>query len=447
MPVPKLENLRGVVEASESDLPLIIRTTTGLGQVVFVAADFDSGPLSSWTERPLFIARLLNVREDIGDDIGETFRGTDFGYTNMAGQLRSPLDRFEGVRLVPFWMVGMIIVAYILLIGVGDYFFLRRVARRMQMTWISFPIIVLLVSGGAYFLANYLKGDRVHVNQVDLIDVDSTTGEVRGTSWIGLFSPRSESFNLSLDVNSRVGKNARPTVLLSWLGLPGSAIGGMNPRTTDPMLWEKPYSFSPDLSEMSAMPLGVWSSKSLTARWTTTGLAHPAAKLRDDARVLSGTVTNTLDFPLSRCLLFYDRWVYDLGELTPGQTATLGITARRSEIKSLLTGRRRVADESGGDYRQASTPYDRSSVDVAYILRLMMFYDAAGGQPYTGLSSGYQQFVDLSGLLNTNRAILVGEAASKRPVAELLRDGKPLAAEEDRHETFYRFVFPVKTNR
>jgi len=466
IPVPKLADVRGVVEAEESDLPLIVRAARGLGQVVFVATDLDSRPVSAWTERPLFIARLLDVKDVVGEEAAEAFRGADFGYTNMTGQLRSSLDRFEDVRLVPFWTVGMLIVAYILLIGAGDYFFLRKVARRMQLTWVTFPVIVLAVCVGVYCLAYYLKGDRAHVNHIDLVDVDCVSGEVRGTSWIGLFSPRGQAFDLSLGTAgisdpSRAGipagqgtadseeppatGNNAPTTLLSWLGLPGSALGGMNPRTADPMVWKEPYDFSPDLSQISDMPLSIWSSKSLTARWTAQGHACPRADLVDDGVVLNAIVVNTLDFPLSRCLLAYDRWVYDLGELKPGIPATIGPTSRRSELKTVLTGRRRIAEGGEGAFRQVSTPYDKSSTDAAYILRIMMFYDAAGGRPYTGLSNGYQRFVDLSGLLKTDRAILVGEAGSNRPAAELLRDGKPLAAEDDRHETFYRFVLPVKT--
>ena len=38
-----------------------------------------------------------------------------------------------------------------------------------------------------------------------------------------------------------------------------------------------------------------------------------------------------------------------------------------------------------------------------------MFYEAAGGRHYTGLWNAYQSFVDLSSLLNADRAILVAQ--------------------------------------
>ena len=62
-----------------------------------------------------------------------------YGYNDLAGQLRSALDRFDGVRLVPFWLVAGLIVVYLLLIGPGDYFFLRKLVGRMEWTWLTFP--------------------------------------------------------------------------------------------------------------------------------------------------------------------------------------------------------------------------------------------------------------------------------------------------------------------
>ena len=57
----------------------------------------------------------------------------------------------------------------------------------MELTWITFPIWVVLVSAGAYALAMYTKGDELRLNQVDLVDVDVQSGMARGTSWLICF--------------------------------------------------------------------------------------------------------------------------------------------------------------------------------------------------------------------------------------------------------------------
>jgi len=443
---PKLADIQGLVEAREADLPLIIRTPRGLGQIVFVAADLDREPLSKWTDRPLLLAKLLDlpmgrIEESPGND-----KLSYYGYNDLSGQLRSALDRFTGVRIIPFSFVALMIIFYILLIGPGDYFFLRKVVRRMEWTWLSFPIIVLVVSGAAYMLAYYFKGDQLRVNQADLVDADAASGFVRGATWLNIFSPRMESFNLSLQPQLPDGKPvAEAQSWIAWLGLQGGALGGMNPRGANPTLWPEHYSFAPGLNAMQDVPIQVWSTKSFTGRWSAYAAALPQAELSDEDQWLLGSITNTLAFPLKNCFLAYDRWAYELGTIAPGQTAILDQNVKRSELKTLLTGKKMIFEEK---YRQEISPYDQSNTDAAYILRIMMFYNAVDGKSYTRMDNGYQTFVDLSDLLKTGRAILVAEGPNqsqdKYHGAALLRDGKVMNSPMDKHTTLYRFVFPVK---
>ena len=471
---PRLADVQGMVEAREADLPLVVRTARGFGQIIFVAVDLDEPPLSKWSDRPMLAARLLDMPTGDTEESEESAAMMHFGYSDISGQLRSALDRFSGVRLAPFWLVAGLIAAYLLLIGPGDYFFLRKLVGRMEWTWLTFPLIVLLACLGAYVLACHLKGDRIKLNQADLVDVDAASGRMRGATWLNIFSPRMETFNLSVEPrladgsapgtgpffgektsppNRRQAENmdlSPSRVWTAWLGLPGGAIGGMNPRAGDPTLWTQPYSFTPNLNAMRDVPIQVWSTKSFTARWNASTSMFPQAELTDENQLLTGTVTNTLDFPLEQHLA-YGRSVYELGTIAPGESARLGAMTKRSELKTLLTGRKVVFVETGDKYRQETTPYDQSSTDIPYILRTMMFFEAAGGRRYTGLWNAYQGFVDLSTLLKTDRAILVTQGpsggAEKSRGAVLLRDNRPLGDAQDKHITMYRFVFPVKRRR
>jgi hypothetical protein len=449
MRVPQLAGVEGVVELREAGSALVVRTPRGFGQVVFVAADLDLPPLDAWIDRPALVQKLLDLPAGAAE---ETARGSavmHFGYPNIAGQLRSALDQFSEVRLLPFSIVAGLMVVYVLLIGVGDYFFLRKVVRRMRWTWLTFPAVVLGVCVAAYFLAYGLRGDRVRLNQVDLLDVDAASGRIRATSWMNVFSPGVELYDLSVRPQLPGGrKPQRAEVLLSWLGLPGAALGGMDPQTAAFSQWTAGYDFAPRLDGLEGLPIQVWSSKSLTARWTAQwpeGSAVPVeSDLAAEDRVPEGKVVQRLGFPLEDCLLAYRYWVFELGTLEPGVPRRVGPMVKHSELKTLLTGRKIVLE--GKDYRQESTPYDQASRDLAYILRTMMFFEAAGGERYTGLTNTYQGFVDAEGLLTTGRAILVGRAPGEpkhRPTV-LLRDGRPMTDCEDRHLSVYRFVLPVK---
>jgi len=403
----------------------------------------------------MLVGRLLGNPPAAAQDAAETRTIMHYGYTDLAGQLRSALDQFSGLGLVSFWVVVGLVIAYIVLIGPADYFFLRRVCGRMVLTWVTFPLIVLAFCVGAYFAARWFKGDEIRVNQADVIDVDAATGRIRGTAWASVFSPRTDRYDFAFQPKLPSGKTAQEArTLTAWLGLPGSGLGGMDPATANPASWKEQYDFSGRLDTLSGVPVAIWSTKSLTARWTARTDVCPEAELSEEERILTGTITNTLSFPLSDCILAYGRWGYELGELKPGQSARVGAMARRRDLETLLTGRKLEFTEGGKDkFRLDPTPlYDQSSVDLAYVLRAMIFFHAAGGQRFTGLSNEYQSFVDLSGLLKTSRAILVGRPSADMPAAqrsgvaggELLCNGRPVAGQNDRRLTIYRFVFPVK---
>ena len=453
--VPRLGDAEGVVEVRELDLPLLIRTARGLGQVVFLAADLDQPPLSRWSDAAPLAARLLDLPTDRLPPAEDRGTGVTLGYSDMAGQLRSALDQYDGVHLVPFWVVAAVLIGYILLIGPADYFFLRKVVGRMRWTWLTFPAVVLVLSGAAWLLAHGLKGDRLRVNQVDLVDVDAVSGQIRGTSWMSVFSPSTQSFDLSAQPRLLSGRpGSRAAIPVAWLGLPGKGLGGMDPQTTDTVGWDSRYEFSPDLDAMEGVPIRVWSSRSFTARWIAQAPPNAVqADLTEDEQLL-GAVTNNLAFPLSNCILLYGRWAYELPTLAPGQPITLTTMTPQSDLRTRWTGRKLVLKSGDGGeektgYHETEAIYDRTSTDALYVLRMMMFYEAAGGRSYTGLSDDYQRFVDFSGLLKTGRAVLVAEAP------EALRDARSGAAWRnggraigqapgDRHAVVYRFVLPVK---
>ena len=195
--VPHLIDVEGVVELCEADLPLVVRSARGFGEAVFLATDLDQPPLLSWKGRRLLIRRLLDQPSAEDAESGRSRPMMHQGFLDTAGQLRKSLNRFDGIRPTPFWMVVAMLLAYVVLIGPLDYYLVRRVARRMVLTWVTFPLMIVAVSATACFLAWDLKGDKVRLHQVDVVDVDATAGLVRGTSWAELFSPRADTYNLA----------------------------------------------------------------------------------------------------------------------------------------------------------------------------------------------------------------------------------------------------------
>lgn len=441
--IPRFADVTGQVEAfagaDPRELPLVVRTPLAFGEVTYTAFDLDGPPVRNWPGRPALVDRLLDrvqAKHDKPAEANGLGRVTTMGYSDLAGQLRAALDQFEGVQPVAFWFVALLIVLYILCIGPFDYLLVKRVLKKVELTWFTFPAIVALFSVGAYALAYQLKGEQLCLNQVNVVDVDLETSLLRGTSWSNLFSPRIDSYNLSLAPRATDADHP-PETLVSWMGLPGEAFGGMSGGGGGALLGNE-YAFSPSLDALDGLPIAVWSTKGVMARWHTTADTMLDSALTDSGeRLLDGTLTSQLDFPLSDCLLLYDRWVYSVGSLAAGGEIRPG--KDNLDPQTVETWFRR-----GGAAGRAE-PYDQASLDVPRILEAMMCHDASGGTEFTRLTNQYQRFVDLSGHLRIGRAILIGRAEHQG--ARLLRDGQPIDGQRDRHWTYYRFVLPVDRSK
>lgn len=440
--VPHFTGVRGRIEAhagrQKSELPLVVRTSFGFGEVVCVMLDLDQSPWRSWGSREALFGKLLartEVKEDEQDGNLGMRQLTTLGYNDLAGQLRSALDQFTGVQPVAFWIVGLLIVIYLLCIGPFDYWFVKRVLKRVELTWITFPLIVVLFSAGAYVMAYQLKGDQLCLNQVDVVDVDVERERVRGTTWANLFSPRIESYNLTLSPQiAGVAAGDQPEVLLSWMGMPGKSFGAMSGPGGG--LLGSAYRFAPELNALKGVPIAVWSSKAFTARWSidaTPQLTSDLQAAADDS--LSGSITAGDDLELEDCALLYDRWAYRLGKLTKGKSVAFD---RQLQPQTAATYLQRAIEGAGN---AGAAPYERDSLDINRIVETMMCHDAAGGSSHTRLANQYQRFIDLTSQLQTGKAILIGRKQGRSTL--LQRDGVTIDGPQDRYFTFYRFLLPV----
>jgi hypothetical protein len=444
-----LSEVRGRIEAFEAvygvgERPVIAQCPFGFGQVVFVAFDPDQPPLSEWRDRPRLVAQILRgALEDEGEraDVDRRGRVTHLGYEDIAGQLRSAMDQFQEVRLVAFsWVAGLIIL-YIALIGPVDYFFLRKVVGRMHWSWCTFPLVAVAFGLLAVLLVQGLKTNRLRINQVDLVDVDVATSLVRGATWVHLYSPRADAYDLALVPTSFLDREAAARVLFSWQGLPGRGLGGLNTTASAP--FDTSYSMIAEVivgddarPAVRGLPIQASSTKSLAGRWRLKGSLRWDGQLTaGPTGLLRGEFSNPLPVELSDCMLLYGNWAHDVkGTLGPGETARVDDQPLNLQWR---LSRRRLVEMS-----DVGTPWDQSSFEVPRILELMMFHKAAGGRAYTGLSHRYQGYIDLSDHLDTGRAVLVGRGRQR--ASKLLRDGDPLSDSYERDWTFYRVVFPVE---
>lgn len=451
----QFQQVRGRVEASDGnsgagELPLVVQYPAGFGQISLITVDLDQPPLSDWPGRTKMMARILAFHQP-----GETGKGqgdrqnlppAQLGYHDLTGQLRMALDQLQGVRLIAFSWVAVLIAVYILLVGPGDYFLVRFGLRRMQATWVTLGVISMGFIALAWWMDGRLKSSHVVVSQAEIIDLDAQTGIVRGSSWMHIYSPRTAAYALQPKVtplmlqapstNSALQTN---TTLIGWQGLPGEGLGGLDGRQA-PVLFDSPYQIAvpretDSPAQLAGAPVQTASTKGFVTRFWHHAATQPAVAFQVTS---DGLLTGRFDYPLNLELedaaIYYDRFLYRInGVVKPGRTLELTPTSNARDMRFHLTQKRVI------DSKEIVTPWNPRSTDVTRILEVMMLHKAAGGDNYTGLTARYDPRIDLSDHLATGRAILIGRARSS-PVSW---GDEQLDSAVDQAATMVRIVIPV----
>ena len=440
--VTRLAQVRGEVLFGETSgsttRPLALQAVFGLGQVIFVGLDLDHPSLAAWLGRPRLVAALIQrPTKQSGEEFESAGGVLHLGYADLIGQLRYALEQFSGVTLVNFTTVAVLTIAYLLLVGPGDYLLLSRLGWPRQVTWLTFPLVMLAATLAFVYLTRQSHGTLVRQNQVEIVDIDVERKLVRGTVWAHLYSPHTTHYDVQLKVAAPKELVASPQGWLSWQGLPGDALGGLGSRQVV-LAAAQPYESNMPGPQpgLQKLPAPMASSKCLAGRWwSPSPLPVESHLVIDQFGLLDGNFRQPLAVELSDCLLAHGERMFRLGTLRPGQRVTLD-PQRSLNLEWRLTERR--VEQT----KDISTPWSQTATDVPLIMRMLMFHEAAGGRTYTGLTHGYQPEIDLSEHIRLGQAVLVGRA--QEPVSKLEQGGQPIAgAGETTTWTWYRVVLPV----
>ena len=345
-----------VAEGARSGRPLAVQGSFGLGRVSVFAFDLDRSPFVDFPERAAFWESVIIQCGMQIPNAGVEMASNSNTHDELSSELQGNLDFFEGVPVVSFGWVALFILLYIVLIGPVDYFFLKKVVRRLEWTWVTFPLIVVAVSAAAYFTAYAIKGNELKTNKIDVVDYDLITGRVDGHSWFTLFSPRIEKYTLgvepaageagSLDAAWTHGKSpesAFPSIL-GWYGSAGRSAGGGGMS-----LFSKRYEYQSVVDpadpnrdlyahSLSRVPIQVWTTKSFSARWVAPldekqpPVVANLSVSRGSENALTGTITNMLPVEqFSDIALVWRGRVFQLLDLPRGVAKPVTITTGAGE--------------------------------------------------------------------------------------------------------------------
>ena len=461
-PVPP----RGTVRLSdETGAPLLYRIAEGYGEVNFVAFDLASDRLTSWSSYPTMLEKIFEsqllfpTHNSLPNSDAQPPRGgsavTHYGYNDLLGQLRVPLDDFSTVRFIDFTVIAILITLYIACISLGDYFLLSRYVKKMEMTWITFPLIALLFSLIAFGVTRATRPSQLQINQMEILDFDLNENYSRGTAWANIYSPYGQTVDITVSPTTALGLDITHSAL-SWQGLPGAGLAGLETETStgfkrtgyQQILGDSESSNKESSNKenflIRQMPLPVSATQSLVSNFKINNPPQINSQLTVQRDRLKGTLTNPFDVPVFNGKVYFGNYVYLLKKpLLPGKTVFLETDSNEKTIRTHLNQRASQGSTSDEKGKTQSRPWDPRDPNLPRIASMMMFYRAAGGANYTGLTHGYFPQIDFSNLLKVGRAVLVGQIES---ASSLQINGDNAKALYDSTVTMVRVVLPVEEN-
>lgn len=445
--VVQLKNPIGRVELFGTGIaqtPLVIRAPRGLGEITFVGLDLDASPLADWPGRASFLRAVMRplVVEDEPVDAARTL--VTSGYDDLSGALRQRLGQaFAGVRPISFRAVVGLSMLYLLVLFPLDYYLVHRWLRRPWLAWVTFPLILFAFGAGALVLADSRDtAPGPSMNRIELVDVDISSGRVRGTFWASLYSPQSRRFDVRFDARFPADEPADAESLLSWHGLAGTGIGGMSGGGASFAVVQDSYAYA-SRHELDGVPILTSATKSFIARWTAETSPLMDSQLADDDGMLTGSLANRTGMTLRNARLIYGTWAYRLKDVEPEATVELSDELTPISLQTLMTSLA-TGDSVGAPQGSERAAVSADQASPAQLLNLMMFFRAVGGAAFARLPLRYQSDCDFSRQLELGRAVLVAEVATAGSRLVEGHTGQPFDDNADSASpTIYRFVLPV----
>ncbi len=265
--VPAFRIRRGKALVSHRGQPLLVRAPFGFGTVDVVALPFGSNAFSQWEGRHDFVSALLPTH--LWRQTGGSATMRFVAETDLASIVKQWVERYQGVVPVSFQWIAFGIFAYILLIGPVDYFLVRRVFGRPELTWLTFSIGAIGLCVLVWVAIQLYQGKEIYERRVELIDVHQPTRFVRGFGVGSVFTPFAQTLTVTVRPDVPFVEDLpelRPRCVLHWAAVPEDALGGTSRAGSLP-LSAREYGYGTDYCRLEGVPMYTRSGKTFAWVW------------------------------------------------------------------------------------------------------------------------------------------------------------------------------------
>jgi len=281
---------QGELLSHQGDLPLLARSTMGLGGVAFLALDPKATPLvGSTAQKALWNALASDV-----PDRAPWGNGVQDGYA--AAQAVSSI---AGLRLPSLGQLLVFLFVYTLVIGPVNFLVLRRL-KRPELAWVTVPALVLFFCATTYFTSFGTRGDTAVLNEMSVAYGSVEAGRVRTQTVAGLYSPRRGAYDLALPYDATAFPFAEGF---------GAILGATNLQAIDRTGDLTLRGVRTDTSEIAT-----FIADAHLPRPPLSG----TARLVDEGAAVAVTVRNDGQGTLENAVLVYGQQQQALGNMAPG---------------------------------------------------------------------------------------------------------------------------------
>lgn len=306
LPIVTLRLRDGKVIASSGGRPLIVEAGRGRGKVTVLAFSAEREPFLSWKNKPWLWSRLANVRPSLYamENLSR------YGGWSGDGIFGALIDSKQ-IRKLPLAWLLLLLLVYLVVIGPFDRLWLKKINRQM-LTWITFPIYVVVFSALIYWIGYRLRAGEIEWNEIHIVDVmpNGPQALLRGRTYGSIYSPRNATYKISGD-----------QLFSAFRGeFAGNMNGGQD--TSKATVTQNANQFSADVF------VRVWTSQMFVSDWLQPRPMPLSVSVTPKNGGWVVAAQNSLDRKLTEVHLICGGRVIDAGELAAGQRKEWVIEAR-----------------------------------------------------------------------------------------------------------------------
>lgn len=288
--------------------PLALEQRLGQGSVTALSMPLGHPAILGWEDTAQLWFDMLRPAASLPPGFApDNMSSSSFIENNLAATLTS----LPALEFPPMGLLLGLVATYIILVGPGTYFLLRRFDRQ-DLGWVVVPTLTLLFAAITYAWGYQQRGGDLLFNQVVLIQ-PSEEGLAHARSFIGLFSPVQRAYHVQISDQSHGDATpwVRPISIHGPWELGGSNASGFYMQGASAAAQAQVREFS----------VAQWSMRALASD-SLIAFGPLEAQVQRQGEQLVGHMHNGSALTLYDVTFIQGEHVARLGDAAPGATLT-----------------------------------------------------------------------------------------------------------------------------